>query len=484
MPDLARALDALNHNLPGRVGIPDTPLWAAARRVFAPIGRTRRPLAAVRPANREDVAKIMAWATEHHVPVSPRSGGHSFDGFSVQNAAVLMDLRDLHDVAFTKDGHMHAMPGATNIDVANVIGSGDRAVPLGDCPTVGLGGLIGGGGFGNCSRLLGLTCDNLVAATLVLPDGSLVKVSAVENPDLFWACRGGGGSVGVITDLTFQTRHVPNMTSIELTWRWNEVRAAFALYADCMEKAPHELDLKLKIRTTGFGRFMDTASGGPEDAEPGIPLVHIDGDFIGHRRDALDAVQPMLNHRGLVKTDIRERSFHDAEVALVPLGILNDPAPETMRPMRIASDFISAYPRGDEVEAFIRFIDILQSEPALAGGAVLFEPTDGEIAKPDQAALAFAQRDAALLVQYEMFHDLPLDADTRARHDDLLGQVRTALARRLTGGRYLNYADCLDTPDHWWRGNRARLQDIVRTVNPDGVLVSRLTPPAAPEGSN
>lgn len=472
---LENALEDLAKRLPGRVGLPRSSIYEGARLVFNVAARTRAPLAAVRPRTRDEAATVLAWSAEHGVPVSPRSGGHSFDGFSIQNHAVILDLGALRSVSLDEEGALvRAMCGATNIDIAKAIGAKDHAVPLGDCPTVGLGGLVTGGGFGYCSRRLGLTSDVLAEAVLIRPDGTIVTVSETENRDLFWACRGGGGAVGVVTDFVLRTQKVPLMTSVTLTWRWSHVREAFALYADCFEHAPDALDLKLKIRTTGADRFFDRASAGPPDAEPGTPLVHIDGDYLGPRAEAEDGLRAFLNHPGLAQADIQTRSFHDAEIALIPLGVFNDPAPKTLRPCRVASDFVSAHVTGGGVEAIVRFIDELQTAPDLTGGAILIEPAGGRIAAPDRPT-AFAHRDAAALLQWELFYDLPLQAAMAARLDGVLGAVRDGLGELLTGGRYLNYADGLDTPEHWWGGNLARLRDIAATGKGDGTLISRLT---------
>ena len=472
---LKRALDDLSKRLPGRVGLPQTPIYDAARQVFNVAARRRKPLAAVRPLTRDEAAVVLGWSAEYGVSVSPRSGGHSFDGFSIHENAVILDLSALRAVSLDEEGGcLRAMCGATNIEVAKAIGAKDHAVPLGDCPTVGLGGLITGGGFGYCSRKLGLTSDVLQEATLIRPGGAIVTVSETENTNLFWACRGGGGSVGVVTDMVLGTQLVPLMTSVTLKWSWALVRDAFALYADCFAHAPNTLDLKLKIRTTGAHRFFDTDSAGPPDAEPGIPLVHIDGDYLGPRDEAEELLRDFLEHPGLAHADIRTRSFHDAEVALIPLGVFNDPAPKTLRPCRIASDFVSDHVRGNSVEAIIRYIDKLQNAPDLMGGAILIEPSGGQINTP-KCPTAFAHREAAALLQWELFHELRLAAKMTSRLDDLLLEVREGLGGILTGGRYLNYADRLDSPAQWWGGNLNRLRDIVTESEGYDLIVSRLT---------
>jgi len=472
---LERSLDDLAKRLPGRVGLPGAAIYEAARNVFAVGARRRRPLAAVRPRDRDEVAAVVAWSAEYGVPVSPRSGGHSLDGFCIQEQAVVLDLSDLRTVTLEDNGYLRAKCGATNIDIATAIGSGDHAVPIGGCPTVGLGGLIAGGGFGYCSRRLGLISDALEEATLVRCDGTIVKVSETDHPDLFWACRGGGGSVGIVTDTVLRTELVPFMTTVTMTWRWDRVREAFALYADCFRRAPETLDLTLGIRTTGAERYEDMTLPGPPDTEPGTPFVHIEGNYMGPRDEALDLLRGFLTDPGLIESNVQTRSFHDAEIATAPIGVVSEAAPKNLRPCRIASDFAVGYLEGPGVEAVLRFIEKLQWAPALQGGAFLIEPTGGRIATPDRPS-AFAHREADILLQWLMLHDLPLSTEMTARHDDLLEEVREGLAGILTGGRYPNYADRLDCPEHWWRENLDCLRNIVSATNPRGLLISRLTP--------
>jgi FAD/FMN-containing dehydrogenase len=469
-----RELADLARRLPGRVSLPGTAGWEAARLVFAPAGRRRRPVASVRPANRDEVAAVLFWADQAGIKVSPRSGGHAFDGFTVRDETVLIDLRELNSAVLRSDGYLQAMPAVTNMDIANVCSPHDRAVPVGDCPTVALGGLVTGGGFGYAGRLFGLTCDHLVEATVALPDGSLVRAAGDENADLLWACRGGGGSAGVVTDMVLETRRVPRITVFTITWRWTHAVEAVALHAACMNTAPHELDLKLKFRTTGADRFVDAASAGTPDSEPGTPLVHLDGQYLGGRADAEDLLAPLLRHPAAISSDIREQSFHDAEVSLVPLSMINEPAPPTLRPMRVASDFAAGPLNGDAGEVIVGVVDALQHAPDLHGGGVIIEPSGGRIAEPPTDTAAFFHRHTTALIQWELFHDLPLKPAVRERLDAVLTQARAALGDRLTGGRYLNYADRLDTPEHWWGANLPRLRDIALATDPNGTIACRL----------
>jgi FAD/FMN-containing dehydrogenase len=477
---LDAALRDLEERLPGGVMRRGSDGWQSARTVFAPRGRLRQPLAAVRPANRDEVAKVLAWASADGVPVSPRSGGHSFDGFSCRDDTLMMDLRSLKHSSLGSDGRLYATPATTNMDIAKVLGPARRMLPVGDCPTVALGGLATGGGFGYAGRLFGLTIDHLVEATVALGDGSLVRAAGDENPELFWALRGGGGAAGIVTDLVFETVEVPIITIFSIGWSWAEVREAFRLYADLIAAGPRTLDLKLKIRTTGADRFIDMATAGPPGFEPGWPSVHLDGNFIGPRHDAEEVLAPLLGHPAALSQSVSERSFDEAEAALVPVGTLAEAAPATARPMRVASDFCIGGIGDHGAEAIIAFAEALQNDPDLGGGGVIVEPSGGRITELPVDAMAFPHRNTDILLEWEIFGGLANSPAINARHDELLATLRAGLAERVTGGRYLNYADRLDTPTDWWGSNLPRLRAIAASADPRGVIASRLNPLRAP----
>ena len=418
----------------------------------------------------------MAWATTTNTRVVVRSGGHSFDGFPVQDDSILMDLRDLNRVALDESGRIELMPAATTLDVANALTPVNRIVPNGECPTVAMGGLVSGGGFGYASRQFGLTLDSLLKATIICSDGRIVEANAEENSDLFWACRGGAGCAGVMTDMLLQTYPVEIVTGFTSTWRWSDAIDVIALFSTVLFDNADSLDLKLKMRTTGPDRFIDSSRAGPPEAEPGTPLVQIHGQYLGEEAAARELLRPLLSHSSLLHVDVREESYHDAVLQLVPLDIVTNPVPKTLRPLRVASDLGRGAPSESEMRALIRFIEALQYEPDLNGGAIIIEPCNGKVAKVDPRATCFVHRDADLVYEWELFHPLPLAPEIDQRFHDLLTELRFALDATLTGGRYVNYADKLDSPTHWWGENLTRLENIVERHDPDHLLISRLHP--------
>jgi FAD/FMN-containing dehydrogenase len=192
----------------GKVLTPGDGQFATAKQVFNTNYNGSTPAAVVAVTSAADVQKAMAFATAHNLKVAPRSGGHSYVGASTANGTMVLDLRQLpggvnYDAA---SGQVTVTPATSLYAVHEAVAAAGRGIPTGTCPSVGAAGHALGGGLGAHSRHAGLLCDQLTAATVVLPSGQAVTASAANNPDLFWGLKGGGGgNFGVTTSLTFAT---------------------------------------------------------------------------------------------------------------------------------------------------------------------------------------------------------------------------------------------------------------------------------------
>jgi FAD/FMN-containing dehydrogenase len=202
-PNLARSLHELGRALEGQLVLPGSDDYEAGRQVHNLLFQ-RHPVAIVRPATTVDVALAVRFARDNGLPIAVRSGGHSVAGHSTTDGVVidLAKLRGLDVDPVTRT--VRAQTGLRAGDVTTAAAEHGLAVPFGDTGSVGLGGLTLGGGIGFLVRKHGMTIDNLLEVELVTADGAVVTASATQNPDLFWALRGGGGNFGMVTAFTYR----------------------------------------------------------------------------------------------------------------------------------------------------------------------------------------------------------------------------------------------------------------------------------------
>jgi FAD/FMN-containing dehydrogenase len=197
------ALSAFARTLCGELLLPGAPGYDDARSVWNAM-IDRRPAAVVRCASADDVAAAVRFAAEHDLLVSIKGAGHNIAGSAVADGALLIDLSGMRAVEVDANARTaRVQPGATLGDFDAATLAHGLVTPLGINSTTGIAGLTLGGGFGWLTRKHGLTVDNLVGADVVLADGKRVRASAEENPELFWALRGGGGNFGVVTSFDF-----------------------------------------------------------------------------------------------------------------------------------------------------------------------------------------------------------------------------------------------------------------------------------------
>jgi FAD/FMN-containing dehydrogenase len=188
----------------GTVALPGEDGYDAARTIWNAM-IDRRPGLVVRCLGAADVMNAVALARDEKLLVAVRGGGHNIAGNAVCDGGLLIDLSLMKSVRVDPAAATARVePGATLADFDKEAQEFGLATPLGINSTTGVAGLTLGGGMGWTTRKLGLTVDNLISADVVTADGKLVRASATENPDLFWALRGGGGNFGIVTSFEFK----------------------------------------------------------------------------------------------------------------------------------------------------------------------------------------------------------------------------------------------------------------------------------------
>ena len=203
----------------------------------------RRPAAIAYARDADDVAAAVRAARLAGTDFTIRAGGHSVSGRSVRDGALCIDIRSLNAVEVDAERAMVRVGGGallSELDAATQ--EHGLAVPAGQISHTGVGGLTLGGGVGWLMRRHGLTVDSLLAAEVVLADGRVIRASADEHADLFWALRGGGGDFGAVTAFEFRAHRVgPIVLGGMLVFRWEDARAALRACQDLMADAPEAL---------------------------------------------------------------------------------------------------------------------------------------------------------------------------------------------------------------------------------------------------
>lgn len=383
-------LQELRSNLNGRVITPDTAGYDEARTLFYG-GMDRRPAVIVRPADANDVARVVSLARDSGSALAIRSGGHSVVGHSVPEGGIMLDLKDMCALHIDAERRVAwAETGLTAGEYTRAAGAYGLVTGFGDTGSVGIGGITLGGGVGYLVRKYGLTIDDLLAAEVVTADGQLLHVDAEHHPDLFWAMRGGGGNFGVATRFQFRMHSVDTILGgILILPATPDVIAGFIVEA---EAAPEELST-----------IANVISAPPM---PFIPAEH-HGKIV---------VMAMLAYAG---------SGEAGERAIAPFRALAEPIADMTRPMRYpemyppeADDYHpTAVGRTMFLDRIDRNVAEMIVETLRASDASLrvaqLRVLGGAMARVPVEATAFAHRKSRIMANVAAFYDGPEDQAVR-----------------------------------------------------------------------
>ncbi len=253
------AVEELRASLRGPLLVPGQDGYDGARRIWNGM-IDKRPALIARCAGAADVAKAVTFARERELVVAVRGGGHSFPGHSVCDGGLMIDLSDMRSVRVDPVARLARVAGgAWGRDVDSETQHYGLATTMGQISDTGVGGLTLGGGFGWLGRRFGLAIDNLIEVDLVTADGQLRRVSAEENPDLFWGVRGGGGNFGVVTSFEYRLHPVgPKVLGGYVSYPFAQTRDVLQFCAGLASNTPRELSTDLGIEAGPDGQVSAT----------------------------------------------------------------------------------------------------------------------------------------------------------------------------------------------------------------------------------
>jgi FAD/FMN-containing dehydrogenase len=231
------------------------PKYDSARAVYNGM-IDRRPRLIARCTDSADVAAAVTFGRDSGLPIAVRGGGHNAAGLGVCDDGLVIDLSPIRYTHVEPATALVRVGGGTTWgDVDHATHAFGLAVPTGFISTTGVGGFTLGGGIGYLTRQYGLTIDNLLAADMVLADGSHVTASAKQHPDLFWAIRGGGGNFGVVTSFQFQGQPIHTDYAGPMLWEIDKAPEVMAWYREFIATAPDDIN--------GFFAFLVVPPGPP-----------------------------------------------------------------------------------------------------------------------------------------------------------------------------------------------------------------------------
>jgi hypothetical protein len=194
-------------------------------------------------------------ARRHGLPLSVRCGGHDWAGRALYTDGLVIDLTSMRQVVVDPHSRVATVAGGAQIkDVAVAADTHGLVAALGNCGAVGVAGLTLGGGYGPLSGMYGLAADNLLAAEMVLADGHRVMIGPDEEPELFWAIRGGGGNFGVVTSMRVQLHEKRHMLVGPIAYPWSEAEPVLQRYAKFAATIPDELGITVAMMSGPDGQ--------------------------------------------------------------------------------------------------------------------------------------------------------------------------------------------------------------------------------------
>ncbi|WP_460067267.1 FAD-binding oxidoreductase [Streptomyces sp. YKOK-I1] len=455
---------ALARDLDGTLVRPGDASWTTARQLYNTRFDNLKPAAVAYVAHADDIRTVLSYARAHRTKVSIRNGGHSYGGWSSGDGRLIVDVSKLRTVRASGSSAVVGA-GAKLIDVYRALAAKGVTIPAGSCPTVGVSGLVLGGGHGVVSRAYGLTCDSLTQATIITADGKQLVADATQNKDLFWALRGAGnGNFGIVTELRFKTHAAPQAVTGYLTWPWAKAAAVIKAWQEWGPSQPDEIWSSLHL----------------ENSAGGTPRVAVAAFCIGTYGQLQNAVDRLANRVGAPASSVslRRKGYEEAMEAYAGCSSFSadaqchlpgstpgrSPQGKLGRETYTArSDFFDRSLSSAGVQTLLKQITAVQG----GAGSIALTALGGAINRVSPTATAFVHRRSRMLAQYLVSWRAGTTGSTA---QSWLNTAHKAMRPYASGAAYQNYADptLTDWRKAYYGDALPRLTQLKKQYDPTG----------------
>lgn len=445
------AMEDLESAFNGQIISPSDSAYDEARSVWNAM-IDRRPGLIVRCRESGDVAEAVRFARKHDVLLAVRGAGHNIAGSGVCDGGMVIDLSEWRSIEVNvAERTARIQPGATLGDIDGATQPFGLALPVGINSTTGIAGLTLGGGFGWLSRKHGLTADNLISIQMVTAEGEEVTASEVENPDLFWAARGGGGNFGIATSFEFRLHALgPEVTSGLIVHPFEAAGDLLRQYREVVADAPDELCAWAVLRKAPPLPFL------PEDWH-GKEVLVFAACYAGDMAAGEEAMKPLRALGDPIADVIGPHPFAGWQQAFDPL--LTPGARNYWKSHDLTNLSDGA------IDALVEYAGKLPSDET----EIFLAHLGGAINRVDVDATAYPHRDVEFVIN--------VHARWQAAEDDTkcvewAREFFNASAPFATGGVYVNFMpeDETDRVGSAYGANYERLAELKRRFDPDNLF--------------
>jgi hypothetical protein len=391
--------------------------------------------------NETDIAHALEFARKHSLPLAVRGGGHHSAGFASVNDGLVIDLSLQQRITVDPVARSaKAQPGALAGQMYEHTERFGLVLPKGMEPTVGLAGLTLGGGEGWLTSKFGLTCDNLVAATVVTAEGRVIRTSLEENADLLWGLRGGGGNFGVVSSFEYRLHELRELITCRIIFSAADAPAVLRRWRDMMESSPDDLASLVMI------------------ANGQAPMLIIGLCWFGAPDDLDKLIAPLRNH---------EKPLSDQMGHTSPSGIYHSIFGAGIRPT--LSNYVRTHYMRDlsdeAIDLFVEHGKRIKPSPTVAWLTYY----RGAFCRPPEGGSAYPHRDTSyqlgISTQWPV-HEISEPHITWAR------ALWREMAPFASGRFYCNYSSdpAADPPQAAYGESWQRLRELKRKYDPDNVF--------------